>query len=348
MPNTFIKLDVPRGIGAGIPAVVGLTGHPKTFGLSGSIPEGGRYIIEGSNDGGSTWDILLDEDGTQTLFTSRISGVKTVDCIVEQVRVRSERIAGAGELPTVTMGAPPASGANVFRKLDVPATIGEGAPLDLGLSVGPLKTLMLRGPVPPLSRYTILASMDGVQFDEVAFFTSDQQGARSIDLMCRFLRVRRTALGPSPVVTVGAEGLLEPGTGGGGPARQAAELSVACEREFATAAGDVEEVMAEYAVPLSGLDAARFVLELSGIGHPSRADASATFRARLGGAPGAPDGAELAGFTASGSPAVRLGRGEAFDRPSEPVSLVKVTGRGVGDTTRAVLRGFVLRFRPAA
>ena len=52
MPNMFISLDVPRGEGVGLPAIVSNTGHPKTFVLGGAVL-GGRYIVEGSNDGGN-------------------------------------------------------------------------------------------------------------------------------------------------------------------------------------------------------------------------------------------------------------------------------------------------------
>ena len=73
MPNMFISLDVPRGEGVGVPAIVSTTGHPKTFVLAGSV-SGGRYVVEGSNDGGNSWDILVDDDGTQALFISANSG----------------------------------------------------------------------------------------------------------------------------------------------------------------------------------------------------------------------------------------------------------------------------------
>ena len=49
----------------------------------------GRYVVEGSNDGGTSWDILVDDDGEQALFTSQAPGVRNFDAIVGQVRVRS-------------------------------------------------------------------------------------------------------------------------------------------------------------------------------------------------------------------------------------------------------------------
>ncbi|MDX2116261.1 MAG: hypothetical protein SFZ24_11680, partial [Planctomycetota bacterium] len=212
MPNTFISLEVPRGDGVGAAVDTALTGHPKTFVLAGPVRTGARYVIEGSNDGGATWDILLDDDdGTQVMFNARSSGAKSADCVVGKVRVRSIFGPLDADPPSITMGAPPVAGSPFFARLDVPPQSGLGAPLDLGLSAGPLKTFTVRGPIPPGSRYTILASMDGVQFDEVLLFTADQQGARSRKVMCRFVRVMRLAPGMAPVVTVGAEGLFEPG-----------------------------------------------------------------------------------------------------------------------------------------
>lgn len=347
MPNTFIPIDVPRGTGAGVPAVVGLTGHPKTFVLSGTVPEGGRYIVEGSNDGGRTWDILIDDDGTQVFFTTQIAGVKSADCVVDLVRVRSERVPDGAVPPVVNMGAPPAIGTNVFGVLDVPPANGVGAPLDLGLSVGPLKTFMLRGALPEASRYTILASMDGAQFDEIFFFTADQQWARSIEVMCRFLRVQRAALGNPPAITVGAEGLLEDPRDGGGGTGEADDLSISSDGEYATASGTEEEVFAEYAVPLSTLRPSSLVLDMSGIGQASDGQAEVSFRVRLGGTPGVADGIEIVVLDVTGTGGPRVVRSDLFSLLPEPITLVKVTGRGGSEGVQAVLRGFVLRFHAA-
>ena len=55
--------------------------------------------------------------------------------------------------------------------------------------------------------------MDGVKFDEALLYTTARQGARPIQVMCRFMRVLRSAGGPGPVVAVGAEGLATGPTG---------------------------------------------------------------------------------------------------------------------------------------
>jgi hypothetical protein len=344
MPNTFIALDVPRGDGTGTPAFVGLTGHPKTFVLAGSVAPGARYVVEGSNDG-ANWDILVDDDdGTQVLFTTGSSGAKTIDCVVQQVRVRAAAASGAAEPPSITMGAPPANGTPVFGTLDVPIGTGSGAPFDLGVSTGPLKTFILRGSIPSGSRYAILASMDGLRFDEILLFTSDQEGVRSRSVMCRFLQVQRNAAGQAPVITVGAEALFEPN--GGGVVTAAAELAGASEREMGTVTETEEEVLAEYAVPLGGLDAPRLVLDFSGIGGALGAEVETSFRVRQGGSVGAPDGAEVAAFAITGSGKVGFIRSDPFDRPIDVATLVKVTGHG-GPGARAGLRGFVLRYHPA-
>ena len=73
MPNTFISLEVPKGDGVGAAVDTAGTGHPKTFVLAGPVRAGARYVVEGSNDGGATWDILVDDDdGTQVRLTVRV------------------------------------------------------------------------------------------------------------------------------------------------------------------------------------------------------------------------------------------------------------------------------------
>lgn len=342
MPNTFIALDVPQREGAGTPAVVASTGHPKTLVLAGDVA-GARYIVEGSNDGGGTWDILIDEDGTQTLFTSANAGAKSVDCVVEQVRVR--RVGGlpSSTPPSITMGAPPALGPSFFGRLDVPGAAGLGAPLDLGLRVGPLKTFVVRGPVTTGSRFTILASMDGAQFDEVIQYTADQQGARSREVMCRYLRVLRGgALGPMPAISVGGEAVHE--AGGGGATLISSELSLASEHAYETT-GEGEELFAEYLVPLSALDAAELILEFTGLARGSGLESQGTFRVRAGGLTGAPDGDEWAAFSAGNGETNGTGRSGRLPRPTAPATLIKVTGDGQGG--RARLRGFGLLFKAA-
>lgn len=342
MPNTFITLDVPSAEGPGTPAVVANTGHPKTFVLAGDVG-GAPYVVEGSNDGGGTWDILIDEDGTQTLFTSNNAGTKSVDCIVEQVRVR--RIGGLPTTPppSITMGAPPAFGPSFFGRIPVPEVLGYGTPLDLRLRVGPLKTFTVRGRMVPGSRFTLLGSMDGVQFDEIIQYTADQQGARSREVMCRYLRVLRGgALGPAPAIAVGGEAVHEPF--GDGAAAGSAEMTIASDRAYETT-GTGEELFAEYHAPLGALDAASLVLDFAGIARATGTDGEVKVRVRSGGTKGAPDGDELASFTAGPDEAARSARSAVFVRPAAPTTLIKVTGDGQGG--RAVLRGFGLLFHSA-
>ena len=211
MPNVFASLDVPTSDATpGAPFDVAATGRPKTLVLDGPIRPGGRYIVEGSTNFGTTWDILVEPDGTQGLFTSDNTGTKTIEAIVTHVRVRSEGNGVVTTPPSITLGAPPAAGPSVFQALPVPSVNGPGPIVDLGDSTGPFKTVVLRqgaGPIPSGARYSILASMDGVQFDEAIFFTTDRQGARPVQVMCRFMRVMRNAGGADPIVSVGAEGL---------------------------------------------------------------------------------------------------------------------------------------------
>lgn len=334
MPNTFTALDVPVNDGSGVPFVTRNLGRPKTIVFSGPVL--GRYIVEGSNDGGSNWDILVDDSGQQALFTTQAPGVRTFDCIVDRVRVRSVGNASLGGPPTIALGAPPAVGTPVFGVMDMPGAPGLGAPFDLGASAGAFKTFILRGAIPPGSRYTILGSIDGVRFDEVMLFTSDQQGARPIEFFCRFLRVQRAAGGPTPVLAFGSEGILEPVTA-------PTEVSIAEQGQAATSAPNAEEVLRQYRVPLALLAPASLRVALAGEARgPSETGRNVTFRVRAGGAPDAPDGTELLAVSDAGpGNAPIYADSSSFPRPTDASTLVKVTGQGDGSVP-AVLRNFVL------
>ncbi len=338
MPNTFTTLDVPINDGSGVPFVTNGLGRPKTIVFSGPVL--GRYIVEGSNDGGNNWDILVDDSGQQALFTSQAPGVRTFDCIVDRVRVRSVGNASLGAPPTIALGAPPAVGTPVFGVLDMPAAPGIGAPFDLGTSAGAFKTFILRGAIPPGSRYTILGSIDGTRFDEVMLFTSDQQGARPIEFFCRFLRVQRAAGGPTPVLAFGSEGILEPTTA-------PAEVSIADQGQVATSALGTEEVLRQYRLPLALLAPASLRIALAGEGRGPATARNVTFRVRAGGAPDQPDGTELLSVPDVGPGDVTVSADSpAFARPTDPSTLIKLTGQGDG-TAPAALRNFALLFHSA-
>jgi hypothetical protein len=348
MPNTFVSLDVPRGDGVGAAVDTALTGHPKSFVLAGPVRAGARYVVEGSNDGGATWDILVDDDdGTEVFFTSRNAGAKSADCIVGKVRVRATGAPRAADPPSLTMGAPPATGTSFFATLDVPLASGLGAPLDLGLSAGPLKTVTVRGRIPPGSRYTVLASMDGVQFDEVLLFTADQQGTRSRKVMCRFLRIARAAGGPTPAIAIGAEGL--PATGDGGESGLV-DLTLASEAKIATTANVGEELLAEYLVPLQQIPSESIRFTLTALARLKRdlgaeGDLTGSVNVRLGGSLGVPDGDVIATveLPLDLETVTRVVRQTSFARPIEPASLVKLTGQSVRGSLE--VRGFVLWFQ---
>ena len=336
MPNTFATLDVPVNDGSGAPFITRTLGRPKTIVFSGPVL--GRYIVEGSNDGGNNWDILVDDSGQQALFTSQAPGLRTFDCIVDRVRVRSVGNASLGAPPTVALGAPPAVGIPVFGVLDMPAAPGLGAPFDLGAAAGAFKTFILRGAIAPGSRYTILGSIDGVRFDEVMLFTSDQQGARPVEFFCRFLRVQRAAGGPTPVLAFGSEGILEATNG-------PTEISLGDPGQVSTSDTSAEEVLRQYRVPLALLTAANLRVTLSGEGRGSAGPRNVTFRLRTGGSPDAPDGVEALTLHDVGPGDVAFSASSpAFARPSDPITLVKLTGQGDG-AAAAVLRNFVLLFR---
>src|SRR3954470_2787065 len=338
MPNTFTTLDVPTNDGSGVPFVTAGLGRPKTIVFSGPVL--GRYIVEGSNDGGNNWDILVDDSGQQALFTTQAPGVRTFDCIVDRVRVRSVGNASLGAPPTIALGAPPAVGTPVFGVLDMPAAPGIGAPFDLGTSGGAFKTFILRGASPSGSRYTILGSIDGIRFDEVMLFTSDQQGARPVEFFCRFLRVQRAAGGPTPVLAFGTEGITEPTTAPN-------EVSIGDQGQGATSSLGTEEVLRQYRMPLALLAPASLRVTLAGEARGPAAARNVTFRLRTGGAPDQPDGTEILTVPDVGPSDVAVAADSPpFARPSEPSTLVKLTGQGDG-ATPAALRNLVLLFHSA-
>jgi hypothetical protein len=336
MPNVFSQLNVPLLDGPGTPLIVSAFGRQKTIAFSGPSLTG-RYVVEGSNDGGNTWDILIDDDGAQALFTSGTPGFRNFDCIVGQVRVRSINNGQVATPPTVSIGAPPLLGVPIFGVLDVPPGPGSGAPFDLGLSAGPFKTFILRGAITPGSRYTVLGSIDGQLFDEVLLFTSDQQGTRSLDVLCRFLRVDRSGVGATPVVAFGSEGSIEPAATG-------ATLSIPEAGQVSTTTPTAEEVLRQYRVPLSLLPLPTLSVTLSADASPPSESKTVTFNVRAGGTEGQPDGDVLLTVSNDGSTGGAItGTSAPFLRPSDPSTLIKVTAQGDG-TLPAVLAHFFLLF----
>jgi hypothetical protein len=338
MPNSFIQLDVPVTDTAGAPAVTTLTGSPKTFVFAADAVPGGRYVVEGSNDGGATWDTLVGLDDTQVLFTSNNTAGKAIDAVVDRVRVRSIGNGPVAIPPSITMAAPPAAATSIFGALATPASEGLGAPSDLGAAAGAVKTIIARGDIRPGSRFTVLASLDGLHFEPVTAFTADQQGAKAVSVLCRFLRVQRHGLGATPSISFGCEGTFDPA------AATASELTISEEAEHETSSLSNEEVLAEYAVPLAELPAPVLALTFAAISEQGEVAGTTTFRVRLGGAFGVPTGIEIgrAVDTAAGETSVVV-NSAPFSRPAQPVVAVKVTGQGDG-TQAAALRGFVLLF----
>lgn len=339
MPNSFSQLDVPLVDGPGLPLITSGFGRQKTIGFSAPSVRG-RYVVEGSNDGGNTWDILIDDDGAQALFTSGASGLRSFDCVVDRVRVRSISNGQVAAPPVVSIGATPVIAAPIFGVLDIPPAPGSGTPFDLGLEAGAFKTFILRGAIPPGSRYTILGSLDGQQFDEALLFTADQQGTRSIDLLCRFLRVDRNGIGATPVVAFGSEGTVEPGSGAAGQAM----LTIPEAGKVSTTSLVAEEVIRQYRVPLSLLNAPSLAVTLTGDAGPASEGKQLTFNVRAGGRPDLPDGDVLLAVTQNGSTDGPIaGTSASFGRPGDPSTLIKVTALGDG-VLPAVLSQFMVAF----
>ncbi|HVV16000.1 MAG TPA: hypothetical protein VHH90_02255 [Polyangia bacterium] len=222
----------------------------------------------------------------------------------------------------------------------MPASPGVGAPFDLGLSAGAFKTFILRGAIPAGSRYSILGSMDGQNFQEVLLFTADQQGARPAALLCRFLQVRRDAAGPAPVIAFGSEGIFEPTSGA------TSEISIADDGEIETSPTSNEEVLRQYQVPLALLSSANLRATLAGQSRGGEGARKVTYRVRAGGTADQPDGNLLLSLEDDGPGDVVVDTDSApFVRPSDPSTLIKVTGQGDG-ANAAVLRNFTLVFHP--
>jgi hypothetical protein len=335
MPNSFSPLDVPLVDGPGVPLITSAFGRQKTIGFSGAGVKG-RYVVEGSNDGGNTWDILIDDDGAQALFTSGSPGLRNFDCIVDRVRVRSINNGRVTTPPVVSIGAPPLTSTPIFGVLDVPAASGPGPPFDLGLSAGPFKTFILRGAIAPGSRYTISGSIDGERFDEALLFTADQQGTQSIDVLCRFLRVDRAGVGATPVIAFGSEGTLEPG-------QPAAMLSIAEAAKISTTSLTDEELLHQYRVPLTLLGQPSLRVTLVGDAAPPSEARQVTFNVRAGGSPDLPDGTLLLAVPHDASGGLVVGTSAPFVRPTEPATLIKVTAQGDG-VVPAILSHFCISF----
>jgi len=320
MPNTFLSLDVPRSPGVGAAAYVGNTAPAKTIAMSGQVGPGSRYLIEGSHDA-ATWDVLVGIDGTPGLFTGA-EGDKTIDAVVQFLRVCTQTAFPTLPPPAIGLGAPPPLSPNFFAALDVPRGPGLGAPLDLLLTAGPIKTIAARGALSRSNRATVLVSMDGVRFDEVCTFDRDRQGLFTSRLVARYLRVQRDGSGPPFTVTVGAEGLFE---GGGSE-----DFSLPSDgRGRATCAVGIEEVVAPFTAPLNAARSSRLFADFACRAHLQDAPAEAvgTIRVRLGGSPSEPDGEILLELpvASAAEDSVFEDVSLPFPRPAEPGSAIKVT-----------------------
>jgi len=285
--------------------------------------------------------VLLGRDGTAIVFAASAPGPKTIETVVKNMRVRSVGNSRVATLPSITLGAPSALGTNVFGVLDVPARNGFGLVFDLGLQVGPLKTFTARGSIPVGSRYAIQGSIDGTHFDDVTLFTGDQDGARSLAVMCRFLRVQRLAFGTTaPIITVGAEGLFD-------PTNPNSELTLCDEAERQATTATDEELLFQFPVPLKSLGAPILAFGFAAFSVQSATPGTATFRVRIGGTPLRVDGAAVLMITdAVAAEKSVFGNSDPFPAPVDDVALVKITAQGDG-TLRPTMRGFAMLFHRA-
>ena len=176
--------------------------------------------------------------------------------------------------------------------------------------------------------------MDGTRFDEVMLFTSDQQGARPTEFFCRFLRVQARGRRANP----GARVWLRGNPRAHDPRRT--EISIPDDSEAASSSPIAEEVLRQYRVPLALLAPGNLRVALAGEGRGPAAARNVTFRVRTGGAADQPDGTALLTVQDVGpSDAAVSTDSVSFARPTDPSTLIKLTGQGDG-TVPAVLPQF--------
>ena len=302
----------------------------------------GRYIVEGSNDGGTSWDILVDDDGQQALFTSQAPGVRNFDCVVALVRVRSVGNAGLGRAAYHLARRAARRRAIELRR---PRRARE---LRLRRAVRPRPLRRRLQDLHPArrdpGRLPLLDSRldgrpelsGGLAVHEP---TSRAPGRpRSSAGSCRS---GATPAGPAPVIAFGSEGILEAAAGAG-----TSEISIADDGEVETGSTSNEEVLRQYQVPLALLSSANLRATLAGQSRGGEGARKVTYRVRAGGTADQPDGTVLLSLEDDGPGDVTVDADSApFARPSDPSTLIKVTGQGDG-TTAAVLRNFTLVFHP--
>lgn len=152
--------------------------------------------------------------------------------------------------------------------------------------------------------------------------------------------VRGNRLSPEGWTAVGREGIVEPTTAPN-------EISIVDAGEVASSSHSAEEVLRQYRVPMAVLAAGNLRVALAGEGRGPAAARNVTFRVRSGGTGDQPDGTALLTVQDIGpGDAAVSADSDPFARPTDPSTLIKLTGQGDG-TTAAALRNFVLLFQSA-
>ena len=168
-------------------------------------------------------------------------------------------------------------------------------------------------------------------------FTSDQQGARPVEFFCRFLRVQRAAGGPTPVLAFGTEGIAEPTTAPN-------EVSIGDQGQAATSSLGTEEVLRQYRMPLALLAPASLRVTLAG--RPGPGARNVTFRSAPAAHPINPTVPDPHRPDVGPGDVAISADSPPFARPSDPSTLVKLTGQGDASTP-AALRNLVILFHSA-
>ena len=197
-------------------------------------------------------------------------GVRTFDCIVDRVRVRSVGNAALAAPPTIALGAPPAVGhAGVRRPGHARRARASARRSTSALSAGAFKTFILRGAIPPGSRYSILGSMDGHALPGGHALHERPAGRAAgrvlLPVPARPARRRRPDAGPRLRLRRDPRGRRGAGT---------SEISIADDGEVETSSVANEEVLRQYRVPLALLSPATLRVD-AGRRGPRRAKARA-------------------------------------------------------------------------
>jgi hypothetical protein len=216
MPNQYADLDVPTADGAGAVFAASPLAPIKSLIVVPGEPPNGVSLIEAGVDGVNFFGVPNGRVDSQALRPYTLQ----LDAVVQFMRIRRYQVVAPGTTPQIGLGAPNASAPNTFATLDVPATPGLGAPLDVSQS-GNVKTFCNGGRM-SVGGLVVEASQDGVNFDSIGMFSAPWDPSTLTHFTVRgayqFVRVRRLLVqtGDTPSLSCGLGEDASVGAGVGG------------------------------------------------------------------------------------------------------------------------------------